>query len=187
MTNSLIGEGVVIFFVDWECIAICDVCVIMSDDCFRIVNIFDGFKYFLVDFSWFYDGIWFFRANIKGVFCGESIVCDSGDGAVFNATIIDRGFGIASGDVCIGVGAAVIIFVIFYRNLVRNLFLWIMFGWVGSCSLVTNAMFSFGLLELLVCIAHCFDFGWSSWWFWVAVGGGRFSGESMIAYVVLVL
>ena len=51
MTNSLIGEGVVIFFVDWECIAICDVCVIMSDDCFRIVNIFDGFKYFLVDFS----------------------------------------------------------------------------------------------------------------------------------------
>ena len=97
-------------FIGWDFIAICDTCVIMGDDCCIIVHIFYGFKCFLVNFGWFYDGIWFFRANIKDAFFSESIVCDSGDGGVFNATIIDHVFVIAGGDVWIGVGVTVIIF-----------------------------------------------------------------------------
>ena len=66
-----------------------------------------------MDFGWIYDRIWFFGADVKGTFCGESIIDDGGSGGVFNATVVDRVFVIAGGDVRIGGVVAVVIFVVF--------------------------------------------------------------------------
>ena len=41
----------------------------------------------------------FFWADVKGTFCGEYIINDGGSGGVFNATVVDRVFVIAGGDV----------------------------------------------------------------------------------------
>ena len=57
--------------------------------------------------------IWFFRADVKGAFCDKSIVDDGGGGGVFDATVVDRVFVIAGGDVWIGVVVAVVVFVVF--------------------------------------------------------------------------
>ena len=39
MTCSLVGEGVDVLFVNWECIAVCDTSVIMRNDCCELVHI----------------------------------------------------------------------------------------------------------------------------------------------------
>ena len=109
----MIGEGDDMFFVGWECIAICDTSVVMSDYYYRIVHIFFGFKNSLVDFGWVYDGFGVFRADVKGAFCGEFTIGDSDDGGVFDATVIDGVFFIAGGVVKIGVDVTVGIFHIF--------------------------------------------------------------------------
>ena len=101
------------FFIGWEFIAIRDACVIMGDDCCIIVHISmasNVFWWILVDFMTEFG----FSGRISRMhFFSESIVCDSGDGGVFNATIIDHVFVIAGGDVWIGVGVTVIIFLFF--------------------------------------------------------------------------
>ena len=51
-----------------------------------------------------------FRADVKGDFSDESIVGDSGDGGVFNATVVDYVFFIVGGVFWIGVDIAVNIF-----------------------------------------------------------------------------
>ena len=60
--------------------------------------------------------------DVKGIFCGESIIDDDGSGGVFNATVVDRVFVIVGGDVWIGGVVAVVIFVVFQRILVGILF-----------------------------------------------------------------
>ena len=96
--------------------------------------LFYGFNDFFCEFWMSLRRNLVFRDGCQGSFCGESIIGDNGSGGVFNTTIVDRIFIIASGDVWISVGVAVIIFVVFKRNLVRNLILWIIFCWFGSCS-----------------------------------------------------
>ena len=99
MPYSLVGEGFDVSFVSWECIAVCYTSVVMCNDHYGLVHVLDGLKYLFMDFSWINDGVCFFGANIKGAFCCKSIVGDSGDGGMLNATIIDRVFFIVGGDV----------------------------------------------------------------------------------------
>ena len=56
----------------------------------------------------------------------------------------------------------------------------------GAVVILRNIMFSLVWLELLVVVAHGFEFKVSSWRFWVA-GRGGCSGRFMIVYVDLVL
>ena len=63
-----------------------------------------------------YDGVWFFRADIEGVFCGESVVEYSRGGYVFGTTVVDRVLGIADRDNRIFVDVNVVIFHVFLRN-----------------------------------------------------------------------
>ena len=51
MTYSLVGEGVDVFFVSWECIVVCYTSVVMCNDYCGLVHVFDDLKYLLVDFS----------------------------------------------------------------------------------------------------------------------------------------
>ena len=94
----------------WEFVAICDAGVIMRDNCCRVVHTFDGFKYILANFGWVYDGVWFFRADIEGTFCSESVVDYSGGSCVFNATVSDHYCVIVSANSMIGVDVNVYIF-----------------------------------------------------------------------------
>ena len=94
----------------WECVAIYDVGIIMRDNCCRVIHIFDGLKYISANFGWVYDGIWFFRTDIEGIFCSESIVDYSCSGCVFNATVTVRIFVIVSADIMIRVDVDVVIF-----------------------------------------------------------------------------
>ena len=61
------------FFVGWECVAVYNADVIVCDDCYRIVHIFDGFKDIGVYFGWIYGGVLVFWTDIEGAFCGESV------------------------------------------------------------------------------------------------------------------
>ena len=94
----------------WEFVAICDAGVIMRDNYCRVVHTFDGFKHILANFGWVYDGVWFFRADIEGTFCSESVVDYSGGGCVFNTMVTYRIFVIIIADIMIGVDVNVVIF-----------------------------------------------------------------------------
>ena len=84
-----------------------------------------------MDFGWIYDIIWFFGADVKGAFCGKSIIDNGGSGGVFNATVVDRDFVVDGWDVWIGDVVAVVMFVVFWRILVGILFFFNFFllGW----------------------------------------------------------
>ena len=58
----------------------------------------------------------------------------------------------------------------------------------GAVTFLDNSMFLLVWLVVLVVFANGFEFGVSSWRFWMDVGGrGGSSEEDMIAYVDLVL
>ena len=56
----------------------------------------------------------------------------------------------------------------------------------GAVTFLDNSMFLLVWLVVLVVFANGFEFGVSSWRFWMAVVGGS-SGEDMIPYVDLIL
>ena len=98
MTYSLVGEGVDVSFVSWECNTVCYTSIAMCNDYCGFVHVFDGLKYLLVNFSWINDGVWFFGANIKGAFCCKSVFDDGGDGDMLDTTIINSVLFIVGGD-----------------------------------------------------------------------------------------
>ena len=133
---QILWYGDVVLIISWESIDVGDSFVFIGDDRRRFVHIFYCFEDCLVDFGWIYDRIWVFGVDVKGIFCGESIIDDDGSGGVFNATVVDRVFVIVGGDVWIGGVVAVVIFVVFQRILVGILFFWIIFCGVGNCSVI---------------------------------------------------
>ena len=82
-------EGDVMFFIGWKYVAVWNADVILCNDCYNIIHLFDGFEDISMYFRWINNEILFFWTDVKGEFRGESVIDYRCSGRVLDAAVVN--------------------------------------------------------------------------------------------------